>query len=361
MSNNDAALPLPSLSFQQRRRQLLLLAAGLVFIGIAALGIYWWVSGRFYESTDDAYVGGNVAVISPRVSGYVAQILVADNAFVHAGQPLIALDSADYNARLAAAQAQTASAQAALLRLNAQLAAISAGIDQARAQWQETTAALVFARQENQRYSNLAMTRSVSDQDTQRARTQLEQAQARQRAAEAALNVQQHQRDVVSAQCEEARASVAQSQAAERTAQLNVSYTTLNAPADGYISNRAVSPGTFVAAGTQLLSLVPAGGLWVDANFKEDQIRRMHPGQQVRIDADIDGGLNVTGHIQSLSPATGAVFSIIPAQNATGNFTKIVQRVPVRISLDPPADILGKLRPGLSVVVNVNTSGRHHE
>ncbi|WP_186041604.1 HlyD family secretion protein [Burkholderia gladioli] len=339
----------------RKRRIIPFVILTVVVIGAVGYGIYWWLSGRFYESTDDAYVGGNVTVISPRVSGYVARVLVADNALVHAGQPLIALDPADFTARLDAAQAEVDAAKAALTRLDAQHQLVEADIAQAQAQADVDTASLQFANRDAERYSNLAESHSGTQQDAQRAQTSLDQARARVRASAAEVNAQRRQLTVIEAQKVEAQARVEQAQAAMRNARLDNGYTTLYAPVDGYVGNRSAHPGTYVAAGTQLMSLVPAKGLWIDANFKEDQIRHMRMGQAVEIEADVDSGLKIEGHVESLAPATGSVFSVIPAQNATGNFTKIVQRVPVRIALDPAVASVGALRAGLSVVATVDT------
>lgn len=347
--------------FSKRKKRLAILLLVVIAVTLLIWGIYWWRSGRFLQSTDDAYVGGNVTVISPRVSGYVARILVQDNARVKAGQPLIALDDADFRAQLTAAQAEASAAKAAIIRLQAQQQLARADIRGAQAQLEESRATLRFAEHETRRYQSLASARVASVQDAQRARSQFEAAQAREKAAIAALASRNQQLTVVDAEIGEARTRVEKAQAEEQQARLNLSYTTLYAPTEGYVGNRAVSPGTFVAAGNQLLSLIPLAGMWVDANFKEDQIRHMRPGQPVTIEADVDSGLAVTGHLSSLAPATGAVFSIIPAQNATGNFTKIVQRVPVRITLDAPADRVGALRPGLSVTATVNTESRNHD
>ncbi|MFC4275876.1 HlyD family secretion protein [Achromobacter aloeverae] len=355
MQNSQAAgdgPAAPEVVRKRRRLPLVLLMAACV--AAIAGGAYWGLEGRFQESTDDAYVGGNVTVISPRVSGYVARILVEDNAFVHAGQPLLELDPADFQARLDAARAEADAARAALSRLAAQADLARADIDQAQAQAAVEQAAIDLAERDDRRYANLADTHSGTQQDAQRARTTLTQARARLRAAQAAVSARQHEAAVVAAQAGEARARVEQADASLRAASLNVGYTTLIAPIDGYVGNRSAHPGTFVAAGTQLMSLVPAQGLWVDANFKEDQIRDMRPGQPVRIAVDVDSGLRVTGRVQSVAPATGAIFSVIPAQNATGNFTKIVQRVPVRIVLDQALASVGPLRAGLSVTATVD-------
>lgn len=338
-----------------KRRRWISLAMSAALLAMLAWLAYWQLDGQFYESTDDAYIGGNITVVSPRVSGYVSRVLVADNAFVHAGQPLLELDAADFRARRDAAQGEVDAAQAALARLQAQHGLIQASIVQARARADVDRAAIEFAAEDARRYGNLADSRSGTRQDWQRARSALAQAQARGRASIAAVLVQKRRLTVVEAQVAEARARLEQARATLRGARLEEGYTVLYAAVDGYVGNRSAHPGTFVAAGTQLMSLVPAHGLWVDANFKEDQIRDMKAGQPVQIHVDAAPGLRVVGHVQSLSPATGAVFSVIPAQNATGNFIKIVQRVPVRIALDPAVSGVGALRAGLSVTVTVDT------
>ena len=337
------------------RRRLLLLAGCAVALIAVGWGVHWWRVGRFLQSTDDAYVGGDVTVISPRVSGYVTRVLVPDNAWVHAGQPLLELDPADLRARLDAAQAAGDSARATVARLVAQVDLVQTQIVEVTAQAQISDAAARFALSEAARYARLADSHSGTRQEAQRAQTESEQARARLRAANATVMAERRQLAVAQAQLLEARASANQADALLRSARLEVGYTTLYAPVDGYVGNRSAHPGTYVAAGTQLMSLVPAQGLWVDANFKEDQLARLRPGQPVTLEADVDRRLKVTGRVQSLAPATGAVFSIIPAENATGNFTRIVQRVPVRIALDPKSATLGVLRAGLSVTATVDT------
>jgi membrane fusion protein (multidrug efflux system) len=338
--------------FRRRAAILIVLISGV--IGISILGFQWWRSGRYLESTDDAYVGGDVTAITPRVAGYVTRVLVGDNTFVHAGQSLLELDAADFQARVDSAEAVVAAADATVSRVFEQQALDHANVEAAQADLAVAQAAARFAVTEAQRYSRLASTEAGTDQDAQRHNVELEQAQARERAAAAIVTARTRQLSVTGARFAEARAQLNESRAALHAAQLNRGYTTLYSPIDGYIGNRSARPGTFVPAGTQLMSIVPAHGLWVDANFKEDQIRHLRVGQPVRIKADVDSGLSIAGRVASLAPATGSVFSIIPAQNATGNFTRIVQRVPVRIELEPLSSTLGALRAGLSVTVTVD-------
>ncbi len=352
MNQEQSAAP----GFKPIRRRIAFAVVLVVCVfGMSLLAIQWWRTGRYLESTDDAYVGGDVTAITPRVAGYVARVLVGDNTFVHAGQPLLELDAADFQARVDSAEAAVAAADATVSRVVEQQALDRANTEAAQADLAVVQAAARFALTEAQRYAHLASTEAGTDQDAQRRHAELEQADARERAAAAIVTARMRQLSVTGARLAEARAQLEESRAAFRAAQLNRGYTTLYSPIDGYIGNRSARPGTFVPAGTQLMSIVPAHGLWVDANFKEDQIKRLRAGQPVRIKADVDSGFYFDGRVASLAPATGAVFSIIPAQNATGNFTRIVQRVPVRIELDPLGAKLGVLRAGLSATVTVDT------
>ena len=337
-----------------------IVVVGLVLAALLALAWFgsWWLHGRYFQSTDDAYVGGNVTVISPRVPGYVSKICVKDNAFVHAGEPLVELDPATFDTRLRAASARVEAAKAASIRLNAQVQLTRADIAEAIAEQQARRAVLVFAGQDATRYAQLASSTAGTVQAAQQARSHHAQAEAQYQAAASMVQARQRQLAVVQAQIVEAGAALAQAQAEATESILDASYTLIRAPVDGYIGDRSAHVGTFVGAGTELMSLVPARGLWVDANFKEDQLARMRRGQMVEIVADVDPGKKITGHVVSLSPASGSVFSLIPAQNATGNFTKIVQRVPVRIALDDRFASVGLLRPGLSVTATVDTQSK---
>ncbi len=337
-------------------RRLLLAAACLAALATAAWWARdWWTQGRFIETTDDAYVGGDVTAIAPHIAGFVAAIAVADNQRVSAGELLLRLDPKDFVAARDQASAALAQRRAAAAALQSQLPLQAAVIRQAEADLRSAVARDDFARQESDRYAVLARTVAGSRQEAQRTESARADADAvvaaslaKQAAAVAQLDVLQHQ-------LAGARAAEAEAEAAERIATLNLGYTEIRSPIDGYIANRAAHAGAFVTAGTYLLSVVPAASLWIDANFKEDQLARIHPGQPARIVADAAPGRVIAGHVLSLSPGTGAVFSVIPPENATGNFTKIVQRVPVRIALDGAAAALGALRPGLSAIVRIDT------
>jgi membrane fusion protein (multidrug efflux system) len=335
-----------------------LLAGAALAIAVAGGGWYghdWWTQGRFIQTTDDAYVGGNVTPVAPHVSGFVAQVLITDNQFVKAGQPLIRLDDRDYRAALDHAQAVVTAREAALEGLRAQHVLQQSVIRQQSAELAAKSAQASFTATDAARYRSLAQTAAGSRQDAQRSDTLDVQARAAVVAADAGLNAAQQQLKVFEAQIAEADATTAQARADLQTARLNLDYTDIRAPIDGYVGNRAAEVGAYVTSGTYLVSIIPSSGLWVDANFKEDQLTRMVPGQAASVVADVLPGHDFHGHLASLAPGTGAVFSVIPPENATGNFTKIVQRVPVRILLDSDDEALRRLRPGLSTTVSVDT------
>jgi len=345
-------LKIPSLS----RRRLALIVLGLSILSAALwFGDRWWTEGRFIATTDDAYVGGDVTPIAPHVAGFVGQILVKDNQYVHAGEPLVRLDARDFQAALDRATAALGQRQADLASLQARDALQQSMIRQAEADLVAKQAAAVFASKDAVRYATLARVAYASRQDNERAQAATEAARAAVAAATAAVDAAKQQLVVLDSQIAGAKAAEAQAEADLATARLNLGYTEIDAPVDGYVGDRAAQVGAYITAGTELLSVVPAHGLWVDANFKEDQLAHMKPGQKATIVADVLPGRVFHGHVVSLAPATGAVFSVIPPQNATGNFTKIVQRVPVRIVLDSDDATLGLLRPGLSTTVSVDT------
>jgi membrane fusion protein, multidrug efflux system len=315
----------------------------------------WWRSGRFIESTDDAYVGGNVTSISPHVAGFVSQIVVADNQRVQAGQLLIRLDDRDFQATLDHADAIARQREATLASLHARYLLQESTIRQVDADLVAKRARAVFTRQDEARYRTLAQANVGPWQSAQRALAVDQEARSAVISSQAALDAARQQLAVLDSEIAEARACVAQAQADLRTARLKLGYTEIRSPIDGYVGNRAVQMGAYVSEGAYLLSIIPAQGLWVDANFKEDQLARMTPPQAATITADVLPGHVFRGHILSLAPGTGAIFSVIPPENATGNFTKIVQRVPVRIELDSGDAMLARLRPGLSTTVTVDT------
>jgi membrane fusion protein (multidrug efflux system) len=353
----DGSTRAPGRTLPRRKLKWMLYAGlgGLLALSAARYGYDWWSIGRFLESTDDAYVGGDVTPISPHVAGFVAQILAADNAYVREGQPLIRLDARDFRATVDHADAVLAARRAALASLEAKEALQHSAIRQAKADLDAKTAEAGFARQDALRYRALALSSAGSRQSAERASAQDVAAQASVASSSAGLDAAKQQLAVLDAGVAEARAGVAEAEADLRTAKLDLGYTDISSPVDGYLANRAAEIGAYVSGGAYLATVIPAHGLWVDANFKEDQLERMEPGQSATIVADVLPDHVFRGHVVSLAPATGAVFSVIPAENATGNFTKIVQRVPVRIRVDDGDPMLRALRPGLSMNVSVDT------
>ena len=334
------------------------LAIATVVAGAALLagyGYYWWTHSRFIQTTDDAYVGGDITAISAKVAGYVVGVHVQDNQSVRAGDLLLQLDDRDYRAALAQAQGEVAAQQAALVNLNANRSLKEALIEQAGATIAGDDAQIERTRDDLARYQKLQATDAVSVQSLQKARADYRQAMADGRQARAALLAAQRELSVIDSQRGQILAALDQAAAGRDLARLNLEHTRIRSPIDGVVGNRRARTGAWAGAGSQLLDIIPARGLWVDANFKEDQLADMRPGQRATIRADIRPGRVFHGTVASLAPATGAQFSVLPTENATGNFTKIVQRVPVRIKLDNTDGTLGLLRPGLSVTAAIDS------
>lgn len=346
-------VPVPA---KNRRKPFVMLGAAIVIGAAGWYGFQWWQAGRFLVSTDDAYVGGNVTPLAPRVAGHIDEILVEDNQHVAAGQLIIRIDDRPFKAAVERAQASVQQQQSALDNLHAQVSLQNSLIEQAQADLDAKSAAATFTTQDTQRYAVLASTKAGTQQDAQRSLAADSQAKASVAASRAGLAAARQQLDVLNTQISEASAAVSAAKADLDTAELNLGFTQIRAPIDGLVGNRLAQVGTYVSPGSYLLTIVPESGLWVDANFKEDQLRSMADGQTATVYTDIAPDAPLKGHVSSLGPATGAIFSVIPAQNATGNFTKIVQRVPVRITIDPDQARKVALRPGLSTVVTVDTA-----
>jgi membrane fusion protein, multidrug efflux system len=353
---HQAAEALPGRSLLRHALKRLALGSLLALLGAAAVwyGHHWWTVGRFIESTDDAYVGGEVTVIAPKVAGLIAAVAVTDNEKVHAGQLLVKLDGRDYRAALDRAAASVAAEQAKLANLAATRRLQEAVIAEADAGTADADAQITVTHDDQARYRDLSRQGIASTQTLQRADAAYKQALASGQRARAALAAAQQQIAVIDTEKEQAEAALAQATADRDLAKINLDYTELRAPIDGTIGNRSARVGAYATVGAQLLSVVPARDLWVDANFKESQLAHIRPGMTATIEADVLPGQAFEGHVASLAPATGAQFSVLPPENATGNFTKIVQRVPVRIVLDGTASELGNLRPGLSVTASVD-------
>ena len=327
---------------------------GVIALGVARYAHDYWTVGRFIESTDDAYAGGNVTPISPHVAGFVSQILVGDNQYVRAGQPLIRLDDRDFRAAADRAAAIVKAREATLESLERKQTMQETAIREAKANLDAKQAQATFAKEDDQRYRDLAQTLAGSRQNAERAAALNLAAEASVASSEAGLDAAKQQLTVLDADIAVARADVAQAEADRHTAELNLGYTEIRSPIDGYVGNRAAEIGAYVSGGAYLVTIIPAHDLWVDANFKESQLEHMTPGEAASVVADVLPDHVFHGHVVSVAPATGAVFSVIPPENATGNFTKIVQRVPVRIRLDDDP-MLRALRPGVSTTVGVDT------
>jgi membrane fusion protein (multidrug efflux system) len=328
---------------------LLLLAAGGYY------GRYWWITGRYLVTTDDAYVGSKNATLSPKVSGYIAEVAVEDNAHVRAGDVVARIDAGDYRLAVEAARDQVGVQQATVERFGKQMAAQLAAVDQAKAQLASAKAGLTRTESELKRQQDLAARQINSRQALEQAQAAYDQAVAAVQSAEAAIESANASVEVLKAQQEEARRTLQQYRTALAKAERDLSFTIIRAPFDGVIGNRAMQVGDYVQPAQRLASLVPLDAIYIDANFKETQLAGVRPGQPVTIAVDALAGRELQGRVASLAPASGSVFSLLPPDNATGNFTKIVQRLPVRILV--PADVAEQhvLRPGMSVVVSVNT------
>lgn len=348
--------PLASAKKKRPMRSMLLPIIGLALLGAGAwYGYDYWTDGRFMISTDDAYVQADTAFISPKISGYVDQVKVTENQQVKAGDPLLIVDDGDYKIAVAQAEAQIATLSKTLDRIDAQTEAARASLKQAQAQKAADQAAADNAKRVQVRAAQLLKTRVGTQAQLDDAQTAVEQANAALAGADAQIAAAQANIGVLEAQRAESASTLASLQLAHDKAVRDLSFTVLRAPYDGVVGNRSVEQGDLISPGQKLAVIVPMDKLYIVANFKETQLARLVPGEKVRVSVDAIDGQDFEGTVSSLAPASGAVFSLLPPENATGNFTKVVQRVPVRI--DVPADVLktGKLRAGLSVVVDVDS------
>jgi membrane fusion protein (multidrug efflux system) len=351
-------------------RSFILPAIILAALGFGGSKAYdWFVNGRFLVTTDDAYVGADTAIITAKVAGHVALVAVADNASVHAGDLLVKIDDGDYQLAVESAKAKIATQEATIDRIGRQVEAQRAVIAQAGAQVEaaqaqlaageadKRRAALEFDRSQKLADTNFGSQQRLEQAAADRAKTTatLTGAGASAAAAQAAENGAKANLDVLAAQKVEAERTRGELQTALAKAERDLSFTTIAAPFDGVVGNRAAQLGEYVQPGTRLLALVPVTGAYVDANFKETQLASIHAGQKVDVAVDSLDGRVIEGVVTSVAPASGAQFSLLPPDNATGNFTKVVQRVAVRIALPAEALQHGDIRPGLSVVASVRT------
>jgi membrane fusion protein (multidrug efflux system) len=337
------------------RKLLMTGAALLTLAGAAWYGWDYWTVGQYLVSTDDAYVKADNTTIAPKVSGYLHTVLVKDNERVRTGQVLARIDDRDFKVALEQAKADVAAAKATIASKQAQLEVQQAVISAAHATIDVDQAAVTFAAQDNKRYTDLAATGSGSVQNAQQAQARIAGAQAALARDTANLTSAVKQVDLLNAEIVQANAALARVEAIQSQAELNLGYTTITAPIDGVVGNRTLRVGQFVQAGTQLMSVVPRQGAYVVANYKETQLTDVHEGQRVDIEVDMFPGQIVHGHVDSIAPASGQEFALLPPDNATGNFTKVVQRIPVRIALDTDRNSTIELRPGMSVIPTIET------
>jgi membrane fusion protein, multidrug efflux system len=346
----------PRAPAKQRRNSLLrrpVVAAIGVILLAAALGGGYLDYAKHFQSTDDAFITARQTALAPKVSGYITAVPVTDNEHIANGDVIARIDDRDYRIALDQAEAQVAAAQASIENIDAQLQVQQAQISANEAQVEQAQAALVFAQQQAVRYQHLAQTGYGTVQNDQQWTSQQHQQEAALRSAQATLKLSQRQIEALKAQRSSAVASLAQAKARRDQAQLNLSYTTVTAAQPGRVVNLSAAVGQFAQPGTNLSMFVP-DQIWVTANFKEIQLDRMRPGQPVTLEIDAYPEREILGHVDSVQPGSGTAFSLLPAQNATGNYVKIVQRVPVKIVMDdPPADVA--LGPGMSVVPTVRT------
>jgi membrane fusion protein, multidrug efflux system len=346
----DEASKKPSWRSNLRKRRGLAMAIAISTAILLGLIVVWWLHARQYESTDDAFIDTRTVQISAQVAAAIVDVPVTDNQLVEAGAVLVRLDDRDYIAQRDQAKAQVDQAQASVDNLIAQIATQRAKIDQADKQVAQAQAALTFAKQESDRYQQLAAKGTATIEQAQQYSSNLLQSQAALAAAQANAAATEKQIPVLEAQRDLANGQLAQARATLAQAETNLSRTIITAPVAGGVTKLTAAKGGYAAVGQALMMFVPRD-VWVTANFKETQLDLMRPGQPVNIEIDAYPDRTFTGHVDSIQSGSGTAFSLLPAENATGNYVKIVQRVPVKIVFDKPPDVL--LGPGMSVVPTV--------
>jgi len=342
----------------RKRSKARILLPILLIAGLGGGGWYgydYWTNGRFFVSTDDAYIQADVASLGTKVAGYVQTVAVNDGAAVKGGDVLVRLDDTDYRLALDSADAKRATQGATIARIQRQEVAQKAAIDSAAAGVTSAEAEATRARGAYERAQSLALQSFQSKAVLEQAIADRDRANAAVATANAALTAARANLDVIVAQRIEAEQVARELDTAVAKARSDLDFATIRAPSDGIVGNRAAQPGQYVSPGTRLMALVPMQSVYIAANFKETQLASIHPGQTVDLEVDSLPGQTFKGRVESISPASGSTFSLLPPENATGNFTKITQRIPVRIEV--PADLAAKglFRPGLSVVVSVDT------
>jgi len=348
----------------ERNRRIGLIVLVALLIAAIAGGIWFWryeTYGKYFQSTDNAYIQSDSVIISPKIAGYVERVLVEENQSVEAGQPLVEIDPREYRAQAAQIEAQVDVARTSAQGVRAQISEQQAGVAQARAQVDAARSTLAFARSEIRRYTPLVQSGAEPAERLSQLQNQEQQAAAQLAGAQAALLSAERRAATLQTQVEQALSQARAAEAQLAAANVNLGSTLLRAPVAGRVASKAVQQGQLVQPGARLMTIVPLNTLYIEANLKETQLALMRPGQPVAIAVDALPGVELHGRVESVSPGTGAEFSILPPQNATGNFTKIVQRVPVRISLDAGPAARALLVPGMSVDVTVDTRSAREE
>lgn len=345
----------PAKPSNPRKRKVLMLVGVALALAGAAYGVNYYLVGRFIVSTDDAYVRATNTTLGSRVPGHIAAIVPKDNATVRAGDVIFRIDEGDYRLGVDAARTKIATQRAVIERIGQQVIAQQSAVEQAKAQLASADASAVRAELDFARQESLSTKGFASRATFESSQAGRDQGTASVNAAKAAYAAAIANVDVTKAQQNEARALLQELETALAKAERDLAFTAVKAPIDGVFSNRLVGVGDFVQAGQRLGNVVPLDDVYIDANFKETQLGRLKPGQPVRIEVDAYSHREIEGVVDSLSPAAGAVFTLLPPDNATGNFTKIVQRVPVRIRV--PAEVAKEnmMRAGMSVFVRINT------
>ncbi|MDB5579559.1 MAG: hemolysin [Bradyrhizobium sp.] len=339
-----------------KRKLVLMGVVALLALAAASYAVYYVVIGRFYISTDDAYVRANNSTLGARVSGHIAAILPGDNAVVRTGDVIFRIDDGDYRIAVDAAHSKIATQQATIDRIGRQVAAMESAAEQSKAQLASSEASLKRAGLDFERQQALSTRGFASRATFEVSEAGRDQGVASVKSAQAAFDAARDNVEVTKAQQNEARAQLVELQSSLAKAQRDLDFTAVRAPVDGTFSNRMVNTGDFIQAGQRLGNLVPLNSVFIDANFKETQLKRIRPGQPVKISVDAYGHRRFAGFVDSISPAAGSVFTLLPPDNATGNFTKIVQRLPVRVRVPKDVAAQNLLRAGMSVYVTVDTN-----
>jgi membrane fusion protein, multidrug efflux system len=339
-------------------KRMMVLTGVVALLALAAIsyGVHWLLVGRFFVSTDDAYVRANNTLLGARVSGHIAAIFPRDNAVVRSGDPIFKIDDGDYRIAVDAARSRIETQQATIERIGRQVTAQESAVEQAKAQLASAEAGLKRADLDYDRQQNLSAKGFASRATFEVSEASRDQGMAGVRSARAAYEAARDDVEVTKAQQAEARAQLAELQTTLAKAERDLDFTSVRAPVDGTFSNRLVNTGDFIAVGQRLGNVVPLDEVFIDANFKETQLKRIRPGQPATISVDAYGHRKFAGIVESISPAAGSVFTLLPPDNATGNFTKIVQRLPVRIRVPTEVARQNLLRAGMSVYATVDTT-----